>query len=237
MAEDHKPEPPQDETPEERALSALRSRMARPQPKAAGDPQEDAAEESGVGSGSATGFVGMLAKRQLDGDSVAGVEVTGLEGEAARRARYPLQMAKEVVPPVGIEVPPAATGIGEGGAAARGQGGVRGAGSAGGAPWLYRLALPVSWALAMILVVIGAWAVGALVYMQQHNAQSHPPIMVPKDVHYPLIAWRFDAGPLGDYTPASKLMARAMMLCLPVAVLLVVVAGMVRKRVIRHAQA
>ena len=82
----------------------------------------------------------MLAKRQLDGDSVAGMELNALEGEAAKRSRYPLEMAREVVPPVGIEQPPPAPPP---------------------AQWLYRVALPVAWGLVVLLVIIGGWAVGA----------------------------------------------------------------------------
>src|SRR4051794_27136428 len=103
MPQDPPLEHSHEETPEERALSALRSRMARPQPKAPGEPLDDA-EESGVSAGSATGFVGMLAKRQLDGEPST---ASGIEAEAERRSRYSLQMAREVVPPVGIEQPPA----------------------------------------------------------------------------------------------------------------------------------
>ena len=76
--------------------------------------------------------------------------------------------------------------------------------------------------------------------MHQHNGNSNPPIMVPKDVTYPLIAWRYDAGPLGDYTAASRMMARAMLLCWPVAGLVLGVAWMLRKKLretVKHAGA
>jgi apolipoprotein N-acyltransferase len=49
-------------------------------------------------------------------------------------------------------------------------------------------------------------------------------------VHYPLITWRLDIGTMGGYTPASRVMAWGMLLCLPVAVLLVVMARMLRQR-------
>jgi hypothetical protein len=196
-----------EETPEERALSALRSRMARPQPKAPGEPIESA-EESGVGSGSATGFVGMLAKRQLDGEgSTAG----GLEGESERRSRYPLQMAREI-PPQG-EAPP-----------------VPPTAPAAPASWWYRASVPAAWVMAILLLGIGTWAVGALIYMHQHSPQSASPIMVPTDVRYPLLAWRFNAGPLGDFTATSRMMARTMLLCVPVSFLLMAVAVMLRRR-------
>jgi hypothetical protein len=201
-----------EETPEERALAALRSGMARPQPKAPGEPAGNPSEESGVGSGSATGFVGMLAKRQLDGELTG----SGIGDEAGRRSRYPLRMAREVVPPLGIEQPEVNTE----------------SPSVESPPvrWWYGAAIWVAWLLAILLVVIGAWAVGALIYMARHNGNSTPPIMEPSDVHYPLIAWRLNAGPLGDYTAASRIMAWMMLLCLPVAGLLLVIAGMLRRR-------
>ncbi len=208
-----------EETPEERALAALRNRMARPQPKAAdeaGGAAENAAEESGAGT--APGFVGMLAKRQLDGGPAGG----GIEGEAARRSRYPLRMAREVVPPLGIEQPAVA-------AMAENKP-VEMPPETPAVRWWYKVAIPAAWLLTVVLLAIGAWAVGALIYMARHNGNSTPPIMVPADVHYPLIAWRLNAGPLGDYTAASRMMAWMMLLCLPVAGLLVMVAGMLRRR-------
>ena len=87
-----------------------------------------------------------------------------------------------------------------------------------GAPGWHRIAVPVSLVLALVLVVIGIWAVGAIIYMRQVSP------VAAKDVHYPLIAWRFDAGPMGGYTAASRFMSWAMLLCLPVAGMLVVMA-------------
>lgn len=195
-----------EETPEERALSALRNRMARPQPKAQGEPI-DLREESGVGSGSATGFVGMLAKRQLDGEaSTAG----GIEAESERRARYPLQMAREIPAQAApSDAPPAPVPS---------------------IPWWYRAAVPAAWLMAILLLAIGLWAVGALIYMHLHSAQSASPIMVPTDVRYPLLSWRPNAGPLGDFTATSRMMARTMLLCVPVSFLLMLVAVMLRRR-------
>src|SRR5512134_923993 len=71
-------------TPEPRG-----GRMAKPQPKPRHGvrPPEP---ESTIGSGSATGFVSMLAKRQFDADALSATP----GDEAARRGR--LQMAREV---------------------------------------------------------------------------------------------------------------------------------------------
>jgi hypothetical protein len=63
---------------------------ARPQPKAFdGEPLEP---EEPVGAGSATGFVGMLARKQKE----TGERFTA-EQRAALRAKYQVQMAREVI--------------------------------------------------------------------------------------------------------------------------------------------
>ena len=162
--------------------------------------------EDAVGSGSATGFVSMLAKQAFDADALAATP----GDEAARRDR--LHMAREVLP---AEVGPAAAPLAAPTAA-------EAAGLA--APGWYRVAMPVALILAVVLLGIGIWAIGALVYM--HNVS---PISA-REVHYPLITWRLEIGNMGGYTAASRVMAWAMLLCLPVAVLLVVMARMLRQR-------
>src|SRR6187549_3723951 len=77
--------------PDEQALAALK-RLARPQPKAIGEPLPQPPENAG-GSGSATGFVGTLGKRPgepLPGDSIAGTPGV--------RPPNTLRMAREVPP-------------------------------------------------------------------------------------------------------------------------------------------
>ncbi len=166
-------------------------RAPKPQPKprhGARPPESEAA----VGSGSATGFVSMLAKRQFDADVLAATP----GDEAARRDR--LQMAREVAPEAAPK--PAAPAV-------------------PAVPGWYKVAFWMSLVLAVLLLGIGVWAMGALVYML--NVAP----MMPQEVHYPLISWRY-----GGYTGASRFMAWVMLLCVPVAGLLVVMAGMLRAR-------
>src|SRR4051812_14546115 len=106
------------------------------------------------GSGSATGFVSTLAaKRTFDSSDTL--------SELARRSKEQLQMAREIPPARAKVVAPRRVAV----------------------PTWYRVALPVSLILAVMLVGIGVWAVGALVYMKQVM-----PIAA-RDVHYPLIVW------------------------------------------------
>jgi hypothetical protein len=176
--------------------------VPQPQPRNGGEPPEP---EALPGSGSATGFVSMLAKRQFDIDALAATP----SDEAARRER--LHMAREITP--------------GGGQPATDESETTTPGPGADTPRWYAIAVPISRVLALLLLVIGAWAVGALIYMHQVSP------LAAKDVHYPLIAWRFDVGPLGGYTPASRFMAWTMLLCLPVAALLLVMASLLRQRI------
>jgi hypothetical protein len=144
----------------------------------------------------------MLAKRQFDGDALAAAS-------DARRSKEQLHMAREIQPTA--PAPPAAptplpqpTPI----------------------PGWYRAAFPMALVLAVLLLCIGIWAVGALIYMHKVEPLSA------RQVHYPLIAWSLNAGPQGGYTAASRNMAWAMLLCLPVAVMLVLMAVMLRRRIV-----
>ena len=187
------PPPP----PPARRGRAPKPATPQPKPQHGGVPAES---EDAVGSGSATGFVSMLAKRQFDADALAATP----GDEAARRDR--LQMAREVTPPAAAPAEPAAAPL------------------PAAVPGWYKVALPVSLILAALLLGIGIWAIGALIYM--HNVMP----LAPRDVHYPLISWRLEIGTMGGYTAASHFMAWAMLLCVPVAVLLVVMAWMLRQR-------
>jgi pyruvate/2-oxoglutarate dehydrogenase complex dihydrolipoamide acyltransferase (E2) component len=177
--------------------------MPQPKPQHGTVPEDS---EAAVGSGSATGFVSMLAKRQFDADALAATP----GDEAARRDR--LHMAREVMPPAAAP------------ATAPDPAAAPAAPAVPAEPGWYKAAFPAALILAVLLVGIGIWAIGALVYMH-----SVAPIS-PREVHYPLISWRLNIGNMGGYTPASRFMAWAMLLCFPVAVLLVVMARLLRQR-------
>ena len=72
------------------------------------------------------------------------------------------------------------------------------------APGWYHGAVPVMYTLGSILILIGLWAVGALIYMAVKTPAE------PGDVVYPLISWAFNPdGDGGAYTAGSKMMAMA----------------------------
>jgi hypothetical protein len=85
-------------------------------------------------------------------------------------------------------------------------------------PRWYRVAAPLLFVLGGILMVIGLWAVGAMLYMNRITP------MGPEDVKYPLLRWSDDVGTSGGYAPESRTMALAMLVCIPLAMLM---AGMV----------
>jgi multisubunit Na+/H+ antiporter MnhG subunit len=136
----------------------------------------------------------MLAKRQFDPDALAATA----SDEAARRER--LQTARLVNP------------------GRQPAGGIIGAAAEPASPRWHRAALLTAVGMAILLLVIGLWAVGAIIYM--HNVSP----LAPNDVHYPLISWNLEAGPMGDYTSASVFIAWTMLLCLPVAAMLLAMA-------------
>jgi hypothetical protein len=79
--------------------------------------------------------------------------------------------------------------------------------------------------------VIGLWAAGAMLYMA--NATPNDP----SEVHYPLVQWSFTAGTddhPGDFTSGSRRMALAMLATLPVALVLLVTAVMMWRRLSRR---
>jgi hypothetical protein len=144
----------------------------------------------------------MLAKRQLDNDSLAATP-----GDA-RRARENLPMAREVRPPAEENASSAP------------------AKSQARIPLWHRFMFVLTWGLALSLVGVGTWAVGALLYM--HNVSP----IAPHDVHYPMIRWKLEGGgSVGGYTQASRIMAWSMLLCFPVAIMLVIMSRMIRRRV------
>jgi hypothetical protein len=203
---------PADSNPsDDQALSALK-RMARPQPKHVGEPLPPSPEASG-GSGSATGFVGTLGKppgTPQPGDSVAGTpglkskNTLGMAREVPNRSLSQLAQAardaatENEAKPFEPAGPPSASA------------------TAGVMPYLMM-------GLALILLIIGSWAVGALMYMKISQPMS------PRDVNYPFLVWHIDLHTSGSYTPATYAMAWSMLLCLPVATLLLILGWRLRK--------
>jgi len=219
------------------ALSALQ-RLAKPQPRAtAGDGENSPEAEDVGGPGSASGFVGMLAKRQIGEADFHAIEGKSPdEARAVPPAKYPLQMAREVLPEKsgsqnapGAPLPEASSeepaeeenltqAVAAAGAA------VRPRKAAAEIPARYRMMVPLTIALAALLLAIGCWAAGAVMYMKNVTPQFA------EEVHYPLIAWSLDVGNMGGYTQGSQMMAWSMLACLPVALGLLVMAEMVRRR-------
>ena len=219
-----------------RALSALQ-RLAKPQPRATGENSSEAEEVGGPGS--ASGFVGMLAKRQIGEAEFHAIEgKTPAEARAVPPAKYPLQMAREVLPeqsgppaepsvepqptPPQAEAPADDAHLAE--AVTVAGAALRRRTAAGKLPLRYRVFVPVMLALSAVLLAIGCWAGGAVAYMENVTPQF------PEEVHYPLIAWSLDVGTMGGYTQGSRIMAWAMLACLPVAFGLMVLAETVRRR-------
>jgi hypothetical protein len=99
------------------------------------------------------------------------------------------------------------------------------------APRWYRLAAPILFAIGGALMIIGLWAVGALAYMR-----TTTPTTPDFQSQYPLIRWSPTVGENGGYTDDSKMMAMAMVACIPVAALMGAMV-MVMRRQIRAAQA
>jgi hypothetical protein len=80
--------------------------------------------------------------------------------------------------------------------------------------------------LGSLLILIGLWAVGALIYMATKSPAA------PNEVGYPLIAWAYNPEETGGaYTQNSKLMAAAMLVCLPVSFALGIMGGMMQKQI------
>jgi hypothetical protein len=75
-----------------------------------------------------------------------------------------------------------------------------------------------------VLLVIGLWAAGALVYMGVTRPESA------EAVHYPLVRWSLDVGDMGGYTNGSRVMAWSMLACLPVGLAFVGMGLYVRRR-------
>lgn len=193
----------------DRALAAL-ERMGKPQPKPVGAvPQSSSPplpeHTMAVGSGSATGFVGTLARDALAAGELPGPPAAEQAGPE-RSVRMHLPMAREIRPmrpahPPAPAAPPP-----------------RAADSSARPPASSRIGAALMAVFAVVLAAIGFWAAGALIYM----ARIRP--MSPADVHYPLLSWTYDLGAVGDYTAATRMVAWTMLICLPVAAVMLVLA-------------
>jgi hypothetical protein len=194
----------------------------KPQPKANPGSPPHPTQDMGPLSG-ASGFVGMLAKGQLEDKD--GSRVLPPVAESSRRAKYKLPMAKEIAPPgqnAGNTANEAADA--EQPVEPASQSDQR---AQQNVPRWYKPALPMLFVLAVVLAIIGVWAVGAIAYMQNTTP------LASTDVHYPLIRWSLDAGDRGNYTESSRLIAWVMLICLPVSAVFLALALMTRKRLKR----
>jgi hypothetical protein len=194
----------------DRALAALHN-FAKPQPKAnpardPGDPDPESSPASG-----ASGFVGMLAKGQFDSGG-SRTPSSGKPGEnPSGKSKYSLKMARELSPndPSPLTTPPPAPAGKDAGGGGRSVPAAR-----RGISPAYRYVLPAMVLTALLLLLIGLWATGALLYMASISPTE------PGDVHYPLVHWSFTEGELGGYTRASRMMAWSMLAALPLALVL-----------------
>jgi hypothetical protein len=93
----------------------------------------------------------------------------------------------------------------------------------------YNIQLPLVAFVAMLLFLIGIWALGAVIYM---NAGEQP--REPADVGYPLIHWSFSSGEGGDWTQGSRIVAWSMLACLPLALILGATCVAIWKRITRR---
>jgi hypothetical protein len=91
-------------------------------------------------------------------------------------------------------------------------------------PGWTRFATPLLAVIIVLLVAIGGWALGAVIYMH-----SVDPI-APEDIGYPLLRWSDDVGTSGGYSPESRIMPLAMLGAFPLAILLLLILIYLRKR-------
>ena len=143
----------------DRALAALHH-MAKPQPRAPLPGEEPAPEEASNPASGPSGFVGMLSKGQGSGDThLAAPAIRGEEGST--RSRYGLGMAREITPNA-----PAPGGAREQAAAVAGP---RKVGAPPPRKGAYAVLLPVVVFVGLLLLFIGVWALGAVIYMNSKH--------------------------------------------------------------------
>jgi len=211
------PAAPKSASDRDRALAALHN-FAKPQPKALIPGEEPIDEGPTQPASGPSGFVGMLSKGQGSGDThVAAPAVAGDEGSI--KSKHGLGVAREIMPAAPIP------------------GGAREQAAAVAAPrkaaptpksGAYAVLLPVVAFVALLLLFIGIWALGAVVYMNWAKPTE------PADVGYPLIHWSFAAGEAGDWTQGSRIMAWSMLACLPLAAILCGTVVAIWRRMVRR---
>lgn len=183
----------------DKALAALQ-KLAKPQPRAA-EPGTARPTEPQVGSGSATGFVGMLARPTGVSNSSGGSTLGG----------YALPMAREVA----HETP------GNTGKVISKTTTDKDLAPRPALPRGYRIALVPMVVLALLLALIGMWAIGALAYIAQVTPAA------PTDIHYPLLVWGVEEG---TYAGSSRMTAWLMLACLPVSAVMLLIARIMQKK-------
>ena len=95
--------------------------------------------------------------------------------------------------------------------------------TAAGLPGWTRFAGPLLVMTIVVLLAIGGWAIGAVIYV--HNVDP----IAPEDVRYPLLRWSDDVGTSGGYSPESRLIPLAMLGAFPLAILLLLILMYLRK--------
>jgi hypothetical protein len=98
------------------------------------------------------------------------------------------------------------------------------------APRWYRVVVPLLFALGGVLMVIGLWAAGAMMYMRTVTPTAA------EDVKYPLLQWSDEAGSAGGYSHESQVMAMTMLACIPLAMVMGAIVIVLRRqiRVAKH---
>ena len=91
-------------------------------------------------------------------------------------------------------------------------------------PGWTRFATPLLVVTIAVLLAIGGWAIGAVIYV--HNVDP----IAPEDVRYPLLRWSDDVGTSGGYSPESRIFPLAMLGAFPLAILLVLILKYLRKK-------
>jgi len=173
--------------------------------------QEETETSEGTPSPAASGFVGMLAEQGKEGglDASQSPPATANGGDSADK----IHIAKE------IGAVPSVVG-----------GGVRTVRKGRPVPNWYHAAVPVMYTLGVMLILIGLWAIGALIFMA---------IKAPDDMGragYWLLSTTEDVV-TGEYTytKGSYLMAGVMLVSLPVALAMGMMAGIMQQQIRRAA--
>ncbi|MCL2647870.1 MAG: hypothetical protein FWD61_12795 [Phycisphaerales bacterium] len=214
-------------------------------------------EESAGGEGgelaqspSASGFVGMLVEQGKDGEgkgldagssptqSASGGESSGGEGTGTTTSLQKsgggttdkIYMAKEIgTVPDAVPPAPGSAGGSQGAGAAAGGAGVRTVRKGRPAPGWYHAAVPVMYTLGALLILIGLWAIGALIFMavKAPDELGH--------VAYPFLTPERapDNEDIWIYTQGSHIMAWMMLVCLPVSLAMGMMAGIMQQQIRR----